>query len=112
MAITKYEKNGKTFWRVYVDFRSKKDPKVRVQKRLNNLGTEREARIEEKRLILTLSEQLSKCESQGLSWARVIERWVRQQELYPTKRLAPTTIVDYEAVLRNWTKPWLSRTAS
>jgi len=105
MAITKYEKDGKSFWRVYVDFRSKRDARVRVQKRLNGLSSEREARTEEKRLILQLSEQLIKRESQGLTWTEVIERWVRQQELYPTKRLAVTTIMDYEAVSETGPSP-------
>lgn len=112
MAITKYEKDGETFWRVYLNFRSKKDSRVRIQKRVNGISSEREARIKEKNLILEVSGQLIKEESSGLTWLEVIERWVRQQELYPSRRLARSTIMDYEAVLRNWTKSWLNRPAA
>lgn len=111
MAITKYEKDGKTLWRVYIDLRGRKDPKIRVQKRLNGLKSEREARTEEKRIVRELSEEVIKQESNGATWIEVIEHWVRNQELYPTKKLAATTIMDYEAVLRNWTTSWLQRSA-
>lgn len=112
MAVSKYEKDGKTFWQAYVGFQSTKNPRVRVQKRARGIESERQAHIEEKRLIKELSEQLTKEEAKGATWLEIVERWVRQQELYPTKRLARTTVKDYEAVLRNWTKPWLNRLAS
>jgi integrase len=112
MAVTKYEKDGRTFWRVYVDLRGRRDARNRVQRRINGLASEREARTEEKRLLRELSEELTRLESQGLTWEEVVERWVRQQELYPTKRYAVSTILDYEAMLRKWTKPWLKRVAS
>ena len=112
MSVTKYEKDGETFWRVYIDLRGRKNCRVRVQKRINGLKSEREALAVEKKLVRELTEQVSSLESKGIQWLDVIERWVRHQELYPTKRLAVTTIMDYEAVLRNWTTPWLYRVAS
>lgn len=95
-----------------IDLRGRRNSRARLQKRINGLKSEREARTEEKRLIRELSEQLARLENQGLTWSEVIDRWVRQQELYPTKRLAKTTIQDYEAVLRNYTSSWLNRVAS
>ncbi len=112
MAVTKYEKNGKVFWRVYVGFRSTKVRGARVQKRLNDITNERQAYIEEKRLIRDLSEDLVKRECQGIAWGEVVERWIRHQELYPTNRLSKTTLIDYEALFRNWTVHWWKRTAS
>lgn len=112
MSVSQYEKDGKIFWRVYLDLRGRADSRVRVQKRINGIETEREARSKEKHLLRELTEEVGRLESQGLRWSDVIDRWVRQQELYPTKRLAATTVQDYEAALRNWTKPWLDRPAS
>ena len=112
MAITKYEKDGETFWRVYIDLRGRTDSRNRAQKRVNGIKSEREARAEEKRLLRELSEQIAQLEAQGLRWSDVVDRWARQQELYPTKRYAPTTIQDHPALMRNWTKPWLDRVAA
>ncbi|MBF0443916.1 MAG: hypothetical protein HQK54_18550, partial [Oligoflexales bacterium] len=112
MAVSSYEKSGKTFWRVYVDLRGKNDPRVRVQKRINGIESFREAQTTEKKLLRELAEQVTRFESAGLRWGDVIERWVRQQELYPTKKYVATTIWDYAALLRNWTQPWLNRVAS
>ncbi len=112
MSVTKYEKDGKIFWRVYIDLRGRKDQRVRVQKRVNGLTSEREARAEEKRLLRELSEQVSHVESQGLRWGDVIDRWELQQKTYPSKHYVDTTIIDHVALMRNWTAPWLNRIAS
>jgi integrase len=112
MAVSSYEKDGKIYWRVYVDIRGRKDSRIRVQKRINGLASEREACAKEKELLRDLSEQAAQLEAKGLRWEDVISRWVSQQELFPTKRYVPTTIQDYAALLRNWTKPWLQSVAS
>ena len=112
MAVSKYEKDGQQLWQVYVDIRSRKSREVRVQKRVNGLETEKAALTEEKRLIRELSSKLATLESKGLKWRDVIDRWERFHELYPSDRYAETTIIDYTAILRNWTRPWLDRVAS
>jgi len=112
MAISSYELYGKTYWKVYVDLRGRGESNARVQKRIMGLKSEREAIAAEKRLIRELSTELSHKAAQGVPWSEIIDRWVRQQELYPTKRLAKTTLQDYEAVLRNYTKKWLTKNAS
>lgn len=111
MAVSKYEKDGLVFWRVYIDLRGRRDTRVRVQKRVNGIESEKEALILEKRLLRELAEKVTKLEDRGLRWGDVIERWVRHQELYPTKRIAATTLQDYRAVLLNYTKAWLDRPA-
>jgi integrase len=112
MAISSYEKDGHTFWQVYIDIRSRKERSLRVQKRINGLASEKVALAEEKRLLRDLTEKLAALETQGLKWRDVIDRWERYQIIYPSKRYAKTTIVDYTSLLRNWTKPWLNRVAS
>ncbi len=112
MAVSKYEKDGKTFWRVYIDLRGRADPKVRVQKRINGLESEREALSTEKRLVRELAVQVTRLEAKGVSWAEIVDRWVSQQQLYPSTKLSATTVQDYAAALRNWTKDWLKMKAS
>lgn len=112
MAINKYERDGKILWQAYVDLRSRKDRKIRAQQRVTGLTSEREAKIEEKRLTRELTERLTRLEAQGAPWGEVVERWIRQQELYPSRKLTKTTLIDYEAMLRNWTKSWFPRPAS
>jgi hypothetical protein len=40
MAVSKYEKDGKTLWQVYLNIRSKRDLRIRGQKRLTGLKSE------------------------------------------------------------------------
>jgi integrase len=112
MAVTSYQENGRILWRVYVDLRSRKDRRTRLQKRVNGFESEKEALAEEKRVLRELAEKLADLDSKGLRWRDVIDRWERHQELYPSKRYARTTIHDYVALLKNWTGPWLERVAS
>lgn len=112
MAISTYEKDGKIFWQVYIDIRSKSDRTIRIQKRINGIETEKAAISEDKKLFRDLTEKLHQMESAGIRWKDVIDRWLRHQELYPSGRYTRTTIVDYVAILRNWTTPWLNRVAS
>ena len=71
MTVKKYEKDGKIFWQVYVNYRSKKNPRVRIQKKLSGLESEREARSKERKLIFEASENITKEESKGLIWVEV-----------------------------------------
>ncbi len=111
MAVSSYTKNGEKFWQVYVDVRGR-EYKGRVQKRALGIKTEREAIAVEKRLFREATEELTAKVMKGARWIDVIDRWVRHHELYPTKRMARTTILDYEAVLHNYTKSWLEKPAS
>lgn len=112
MAVSKYEKDGIVFWQAYVGFRSTKNPRIRVQKRVRGIESERQARSEEKRLIKDLSEQLTKEEAKGATWGELVDRWFRYKELDPGSKLAKTTLIDAEALLRNWTRHWWDRIPS
>jgi integrase len=112
VAIKRYEIDGQPFWSVYVNLRSQKTPTIRVQRRVNNISSEKAAIHEEKKLIQLLAKTIVVLESKGATWDEVITKWVRHQQLFPSRKLVKTTLIDYEAMLRNWTKPWLNRTAS
>lgn len=112
MAVKTYELNGKTVWQVYVNLRSKVMPRIRLQKVLKGIATEKAAEKQEKILIRELADRIARLEAQGVTWGEVIDRWESGQKLFPTKKYAVTTIQDHAAMLRNWTKPWLKRCAS
>ena len=82
MAISQYEKNGQIFWRIYIDLRGRKNPRIRAQKRVNGLKSEREARTEEKRLIRELSEEVAKQESKGATWGEIVEKSSKRGKIF------------------------------
>ena len=112
MAVTSYEKDGKTYWKIYINLRSKVDPTIRVQKFLIGFTSQSKAESEEKRLLIGLGKKLERLESQGATWEVVIDRWEYDKRTYPTADYVETTIMDHTALLRKWTKPWLDRIAS
>ena len=113
MAVTSYMKDGKTYWKVYVNVRNKKDSSLREQKLVQGVETEKAALTEEKRLLRELTEKISVQASQGLTWEAVIDRWElamrEDKDLYGYQL---TTIMDYVSRLKNWTPTWLKRPAS
>ncbi|MGE4234146.1 MAG: tyrosine-type recombinase/integrase [Bacteriovoracia bacterium] len=112
MAISSYEKDGKTLWMVYVNIRSKVDPTVRVQKRVFDFKSENAALAEERKLLRDLTEQLVHQESRGPTWRVVIEKWesAMRSENAPVA-YAKTTIIDHVSNLMRWTETWLRRRA-
>ena len=113
MAITSYEKNGKTFWKVYINVRSKEDPSIREQKVVQGIESEKVAQAEERKLLRELSEKVAHLASQGLTWGAVIERWenhVRGENSY--RQYVSTTVTDYVNCLNKWTVRWLDKPAA
>ena len=112
MGVNSYEKNGKVFWKVYIDIRSRQNRQLRLQKRLSGFETEKEAQIEDRRQLRELTARLSCLEGKGMRWRDVIDRWETYQELYPSGRYVETTYRDYCSSLRKWTSSWLDKMAS
>lgn len=111
MAIRSYEKNGKKLFQVYVNARSKQDPKLRVQKTVSDLDSLSQARREENRINLELGKKLLELEGRAHSWEYVISRWKAEAESGLLGQYSPTTIMDHVASMYNWTRPWLDKTA-
>jgi len=112
MAITSYEKDGKKVWTVYLNLRSKESPSLRVQRRLRDIPSEREAIAEEKKLVRTLTEELATLEGKGLTWDDIIDRW--EQTMRAGRgyfNYQPVTITDHVSNLRRWTASWRGRPA-
>lgn len=112
MAIKKYEKDGKVFWFVYVNIRSKIDPSIRKQKRLFDITSEKQAIAEEKKMLVELNRSLIKEEGVGLTWREILSRWeVAMREGKGSYQYMETTILDYIARLKTYTVKWLDKPA-
>lgn len=84
MAVISYKKDGKTYWKIYINLRSKVDPAIRVQKLLIGFTSQTRAEAEEKKLLIELGKKLERLQSQGATWETVIDRWEHDRRTYPT----------------------------
>lgn len=112
MGVTSYEENGKIFWQAYVHVVSKKNRKIRHQKRVMQLGSKDEAEKIYKREYQYACIRVARRENEGSTWGEVVEKWELYYTFYPTRKLKPGTIRDYVARAYNWTKPWFKKPAS
>jgi integrase len=112
MSVSSYQKDGKVFWKVYLNIRSKSDSSFRKQRRVFELRSEKEAIAEERRLIQELSQEVAREEGKAKSWRNIIGLWeVAMREGRGGRAYENTTIIDYIARLHNWTTDWLDRPA-
>jgi len=113
MAIKQYEKDGETFWMVYINIRSKDSPDLRVQKRVLGLKSKEAAIAEEKKLLRDLTQKLVQKSMRGHTWDYVIGRWELAMRAdgnhFPYSQI---TIKDYVSSLCRWTKPWLKKSVN
>lgn len=112
MAIRSYERDGKTLYQVYVNARSKTDPKLRVQKTVSDLQSHAQARREENRINLELGKKLLELEGKCESWETIIYKWKAEAETGLLGTYNPATIMDHVAGLLRWTEDWLKVSAS
>ncbi|MBD66271.1 MAG: hypothetical protein CME62_13755 [Halobacteriovoraceae bacterium] len=112
MAINSYEKDGKQLFKVYVNVRSKNNPKLRVQKTVSDLKSLSLARREENRIYLELGKKILEMEGRCDSWEVVIEKWEIDAKKGYIGSYSPVTIMDHVASMNNWTRSWLNSPAS
>ena len=118
MSVLRYEHNGQTYFKVYIQIRSRVYPRVRKQKLVmydknkNRIASESIALQEEKRLTREVFNEIRKLEGLGFLWEEIIDRWEIYQRRYPSKRYALATINNIVQMLRNHTHAWLKRPAS
>jgi len=122
MAITKYEKEGQTFWKVYLNLRHPENSTLRAQRVVRAIESEKLAEGLEKKLLRELTNDLAKKASQGITWGDLLAQWElgvrrersieeKQNQTY-AKTYVATTITDYVAVAMKWTEAWLKRPVS
>jgi integrase len=112
MSILSYEENGQTYWKYYLNRRSKKNPRIRLQRMQRGFKSRKEAEKEERFQLVQITSEIARLESQGCSWESIIDRWSQFNELYPSARIMKTTVWDYANLARKWTQSWLKRPAS
>ncbi len=112
MSIIEYEENGQKLYRVTCSVRSKRDPRVRVQKRKIGFTNKKEAAEAERWMYLQATSEVGRLESVGSTWRDVIMRWEKTHELYDSERYTKTTIIDHVNRLLKWTEVWLAKPAS
>src|SRR5690606_29195707 len=113
MAISEYQKDGKTFYKVYVQCRGKKYKQIRLQKLIKDIETLAAARREERQWLQELARQVEKLEGKGLTWSEVLHRW--EASAYSNllgRKLHFTTIRDHMNRMKRYTQPWLKLIAS
>lgn len=113
MAISEYQKNGKTFYKVYVQCRGKKHRQIRLQKLIKDIESLAVARREERQWLQELARQVEKLEGKGLLWSEVLYRW-ESSALSGSlgKKLNRFTVKDHMSRLKRYTQPWLDLIAS
>lgn len=114
MAIQSYQENGETLFKVYVHQASPFNKGCRAQMRKSGLKNIESARREEKKMLLECKRRLTVKEVQDELWKNVINAWEEDVSLSKVAQghYAQSTIIDYGAMLRNYTKEWLNRPAS
>ncbi len=113
MAIYQYQTpEGENRWKVYINFRSKISPSIRIQRKLNDLKTLKEAEREELRLIRECDRELVEKENKGSSWESLIDKWAYFIERDPSQKVLPLTLTDYVSQLQIHTKHWFRKQAS
>ncbi len=104
-----YEENGIKYWKVYHNLRSKKNPRIRVQKKATKVKNELEAKKLDKLLYKEAIEEVFKRENEALSWDTVVEKWASFQTNSSFSNCSPPVVSDYVALMRKWTTAWSGR---
>lgn len=110
-GVSSYEKDGKTYWKVYVNVVSRKSRKIREQKRIFGFESEAEAQKRYLKEYQAACVRLGRRENEGALWEEVIQKWEHFYSLYPSRRYEKGTIRDYVARMENWTDAWMKRPA-
>lgn len=75
MAINQYQKDGRTFYRIYCQSFGKKNKRLRIQRNLYAIESLEKATREEKKLIRIVADEMARLESKGLHWGEIVFRW-------------------------------------
>ena len=109
MAISEYQIDGKTFYQVYVQARSKIH-KVRAQKLKKGIESITAARREEHRLLHEVFEEIGLIEGRGYKWEEIIMRWeIHMKNRSYGKSLSREAIIDCVNLLYLHTPGWLHK---
>ncbi|MBT3982380.1 MAG: site-specific integrase [Bacteriovoracaceae bacterium] len=104
MSIVSYEKNGKTYYEIFVCVRSKVNSKIRKQKRKNGFESKAQALKHEKLLLQECALEVAKLDGEGFYWGQIVEKWHAYKLVDKFEPVGIETLTDYLAALKTWTK--------
>lgn len=110
--IHSYEQNGKTFYRVYICKRSKKNLSVRQDKKILShngqlicdLETARKIRD---RWIEKVVRNITEKESVGITWKELVEAFEMYWKKFPSRSFNDDTLRDHISRAYNFTEDWM-----
>lgn len=113
MAIREYMHEGRTFFEITINVRSREIARIRKQRKLrfdlkgNRIENISSARAEEKRLLRDATTDIHRIEGKGHLWSEIVDRWEDEKLNPELTNIAPTTATDHAQLMRNWTNDWL-----
>ena len=114
MAIKEYMENGKVFYAVTVNVRSKENPSLRLQPGKKGIPSRAKAEKIEVELRREAEREIARREISGCRWSELVfdfHEHCEQQAKRGRQVLNSETLVDYIAAIRKWTKSWLNKQA-
>lgn len=109
--VTAYQENGKTYFQVYVNLRSKKIPTIREQKRLTGITNRNEATKLRDKWLVELTKKIAEVEAKGLTWGALVAKWELYWREHPSRTFNEATLADHIARASTWTEQWFHRPA-
>ena len=102
MAINSYFENGEQLWSVYVNVRHSEVQSIRKQKTVKGFKTEQAALQEEKKLIRTLTADVTEFVERGVRWGDLVDLWEVENRRNKDRGITQTTFVDNLSLLHRW----------
>lgn len=111
MSIKVYtDKSGKSFWKVYINLRSKNDPSIRVQKEERKIESKAKAERREKELRDECLREIIKQEGSQPTFSEVVDKWEKYQR--EIGNVQEDTIDDYLSAINLWCDSLISKPAN
>lgn len=112
MAIKSYlDENGKRFFLVSVNVRSKLSPSIRKQKKRKGIPTKVKAERIEKQLYEKAFQEVAAIDGQGYQWGQIVEKWYVYKQTDKFEPIGEHTLADYYSALRAWTRKFWEKPA-
>jgi integrase len=110
MSIKSYKsQDGKTYFKVYVNRRSKVDPTIRVQKEERGLDSKGKAERREKDLEDICLREIIMREGSQPTFGEIVDKW--EKYLRSEEHIQEDTIDDYMSAIKLWSQPALKKQA-
>lgn len=101
MSISSYtSQEGKTFWKVYINLRSKIDPRIRVQREERRIESKGKAERREKELNELCLREIIQKEGSQPTLGEIVDKWEKYRR--DTGEIQEDTIDDYLSAIRLW----------